>query len=188
MSSYGRRIRMGTATLAAAVLLLVRPAISAQRPRADEDGVKAAFLYNFTKFIEWPSSAFADGSSPFVVCAYADASFRQKLEEILLGEQVRGRPITVAAVGEDPRGCHLLYFSKEESVRQAGVLSKLRQAPVLSVGEGRLFLEQGGLIAFMLEDDRVRFAISKRGADAAGLTISSQLLRVARPFDRGLTP
>jgi hypothetical protein len=188
MSSYGRRIRMSVAALAAAVLL-VPPTISAQPPRADAEGVKAAFLYNFTKFVEWPSSAFAAASSPFVVCAYADERFRRKLEEILQGEQVRGRPITVAALtGEDARGCHLLYFSKDESARQARILPGLRQAPVLSVGEGRPFLEQGGLIAFVLENDRVRFALSKRGADAAGLTISSQLLRVARQFDGGLNP
>ena len=96
MSSFGRRIRMCTAALVAAVLL-VQPPLSAQRPEVDEDGVKAAFLYNFTKFIDWPSSAFAADSSPFVVCAYADAGFRKKLEEILQGEQVRGRPITIAA-------------------------------------------------------------------------------------------
>ena len=188
MTTYGRRIRMVTAALAAAVLL-VTPTIRAQSPRADAEGVKAAFLYNFTKFVEWPSSAFAAASSPFVVCAYADAGFRKKLEEILQGEHVRGRPITVATLdGEDARGCHLLYFSKDESARQARILPGLRQAPVLSVGEGRPFLEQGGLIAFVLENDRVRFALSKRGADTAGLTISSQLLRVARPFDGGLAP
>jgi len=76
-----------------------------------------------------------------------------------------------------------LYFSKTESDREARILPALRQAPVLSVGEGRRFLQQGGLIAFLIENDRVRFAISKRGADAAGLTVSSQLMRVARQFE-----
>jgi hypothetical protein len=179
---------MSTAALVA-VVLLVRPALSAQRPEADEEGVKAAFLYNFTKFIDWPTSAFAAASSPFVVCAYADAGFRKKLEETLQGEQVRGRPITVARSGvDDPRGCHVLYFAKDAIGDQARILPALRQTPVLSVGEGRPFLEKGGLIAFVLEDDRVRFAISKRGADAAGLTISSQLLRVARRFDGAMLP
>jgi hypothetical protein len=185
--SFGRRIRMSTAALGAAVML-VQPPLSAQRPGADEDGVKAAFLYNFTKFIDWPSSAFT-ASSPFVVCAYADAGFRKKLEEILQGEQVRGRPISIAAGEvEDARSCHLLYVSKDAMARQARILAPLHQTPVLSVGEGRPFLEQGGLIAFVLENNRVRFAVNKRGMDAAGLTISSQLLRVARPFDGRLTP
>jgi hypothetical protein len=187
MSSFGRRIRISTAALVA-VVLLVQPPLSAQRSEVGEDGVKAAFLYNFTKFIDWPSSAFAAASSPFVVCAYADAGFRKKLEEILQGEQVRGRPITIAAGEvENARGCHLLYFSNDAAGRQARILAPLRQTPVLSVGEGRPFLEQGGLVAFVLEDDRVRFAVNKRGVDAAGLTISSQLLRVARTFE-GMTP
>jgi len=186
--SFGRRIRMCTAALVAAVLL-IHPAISAQATQADEEGVKAAFLYNFTKFVDWPASAFTGPSSPFVVCAFAGPGFRRKLEDILQGEQAAGRPITVAP-GEvdDARTCHLVYFSKDAAGRQGRILSGLRQAPVLSVGEGRPFLEQGGLIAFVLEDDRVRFALNKRRADAAGLTIKSQLLRVARPFDGMLLP
>jgi hypothetical protein len=188
MMSFGRHIRMCTAALVAAVVL-TRPPVSAQPARADEEGVKAAFLYNFTKFIEWPPSAFASPSSPFVVCAFADAGFRKKLEETLQGEQAAGRPIAVApAEVDDARTCHLLYVSKNAAARQGRILSGLRQTPVLSVGEGRPFLEQGGLIAFVLEDDRVRFAINKRRADAAGLIIRSQLLRVARPFDGAMLP
>jgi hypothetical protein len=172
----------------AAALLLVSAAASSQ-PEADEAGVKAAFLYNFTKFVEWPDSAFATPSSPFVVCVFADADFRRKLEATLQGERVRGRPTSVAPTApQDVRACHMLYFSMAESERQARILAGLRQSPVLSVGEGRRFLEQGGLIAFLIENDRVRFAISKRGADTAGLTVKSQLLRVARPFDGATQP
>lgn len=188
MQSFGRRsIRMCTAGLIAAVLL-IRPAYPAQAPQADEQGVKAAFLYNFTKFIDWPASAFAGASSPFVVCSFADPGFRSKLADIMQDEQVNGRPISVPpGEPDDVRTCHLVYFPKEAAGRQARILAGLRQAPVLSVGEGRPFLEQGGLIAFVIEDDRVRFAINKRRADAAGLTIKSQLLRVARAFD-GMLP
>jgi hypothetical protein len=173
---------------AAAILLVSRPA-AAQVVGADEAGVKAAFLYNFTKFVEWPDSAFAAPSSPFVVCAFADGSFRKKLEATLEGEQVQGRRITMAPADlDDARSCHLLYFAKSESEWQARILPALRQVPVLSVGEGQQFLEQGGLIAFLLEDDRVRFAINKRGADAAGLSVKSQLLRVARQFEGAPQP
>jgi hypothetical protein len=148
-----------------------------------EEQVKAAFLYNFTKFIDWPDSAFP-GSSPFVVCVFADDGFRRELETILSNEQVRGRQITVAPPPvQDIRSCHLVYFARGESERHGKLLEAAKQAPVLTVGEGRRFLEQGGLIAFLLENDRVRFAVSKRGADAAGLAVSSKLLRVARPFD-----
>jgi len=186
--SLSRRIWMSTAALAAAIVL-VRPTLLAQRPEADEQAVKAAFLYNFTKFVTWPSSAFATPASPFVVCAYADPGFRKTLEATLQGEEVRGHPIAVAdADHDDARTCHLLYFSMGQAERQLRILPALRRAPVLSVGEGRQFLQQGGLVAFLLENDRVRFAIDKRGADAAGLILSSQLLRVARDFDGADSP
>ena len=114
---------------------------------------------------------FAEATSPFVVCAYADVSVSQEARGAFSqGEQVRGRPDhrSAASSVEDPRGCHLLYFSKDASGQVKRDPAGLRQAPVLSVGEGRRFLEQGGLIAFVLENERVRFAISKRRADAAG--------------------
>jgi hypothetical protein len=178
---------MGLAAGAAALLLV--SATASSQPEADEGRVKAAFLYNFTKFIEWPDSAFATPSSPFVVCVFADADFRRKLEATLQGEQVQGRTISVAPPEpQDVRACHMLYFSMEASERQALILPGLRQSPVLSVGEGRRFLAQGGLIAFLIENDRVRFAISKRGADTAGLSVKSQLLRVARQFEGSPQP
>ena len=174
--------------IAAAMLLVCAPA-AAQRPDSGEDSVKAAFLYNFTKFVDWPDSAFPEPSTPFVVCVFAGTSFRRALEALLHNEQVHGRTVSVAPPGvDDLRGCHLAYFGQGEQERQAKLLDAVRRSPVLTVGEGRRFLEQGGLIAFMLENDRVRFAVSKRGADAAGLSVSSKLLRVARDFDGRVRP
>jgi hypothetical protein len=174
--------------LATAILLASAPA-AAQRPDTSEAAVKAAFLYNFTKFVEWPPTAFPQPSAPFVVCAFADEAFRRELNGILASEQVRGRPITIApAALEDPRGCHLAYFARIDAERQGRMLEAVRRLPVLTVGEGRGFLEQGGLIAFMVENDRVRFAISRRAAGDAGLNISSKLLRVAREFEERSRP
>jgi hypothetical protein len=179
-ANRGRRTRRLWALL---LLLLACLCAAATAQETREEQVKAAFLYNFTKFIDWPDSAFPD-SSPFVVCVFADEGFRRELETILSHEQVRGRQITMAPQPvQDIRSCHLVYFARGESERHGKLLEAAKQAPVLTVGEGRRFLEQGGLIAFLLENDRVRFAVSKRGADAAGLAVSSKLLRVARPFD-----
>ena len=169
--------------VAAAILLAPAPA-AAQQPDSSEAPVKAAFLYNFTKFVEWPDTAFAQPSGPFVVCAFADAAFRKELGTILQSEQVQGRQIAIAPASlEDPRGCHIAYFAQGEAERQERMLDAVKHLPVLTVGEGRRFLERGGQIAFLVENDRVRFAISRRAAGAAGLTISSKLLRVARDFD-----
>ena len=174
--------------VATAILLASAPA-AAQRPDTSETAVKAAFLYNFTKFVEWPDAAFAQPSTPFVVCAFADEAFRKELNGILANEQVRDRPITIAPASlEDPRGCHLAYFANAEVERQVKMLEAVKRSPVLTVGEGRRFLEHGGLIAFMVENDRVRFAISRRAAVAAGLNISSKLLRVARDFEGRTQP
>jgi hypothetical protein len=170
------------------MLLVSAPAV-AERPESSEAAVKAAFLYNFTKFVEWPGSAFPQPSTAFVVCAFADGAFRKELENILQSEQVRGRPIAIAPASlEDPRGCHIAYFAQGDAARQGRILDGLKRSPVLTVGEGRRFLEQGGLIAFMLENDRVRFAINRRAADSAGLSISSKLLRVAREFEGRTQP
>ena len=182
-------IRRQWRTCVAAAMLLVSAPVVAERPESSEAAVKAAFLYNFTKFVEWPGSAFPQPSAAFVVCAFADGAFRKELENILQNEQVRGRPIAIAPASlEDPRGCHIAYFAQGDAERQGRILDALKRSPVLTVGEGRRFLEQGGLIAFMLENDRVRFAISRRAADAAGLSISSKLLRVAREFEGRTQP
>jgi hypothetical protein len=182
-------IRRQWMTWVAAAILLVSAPAAAQRSDSSEAAVKAAFLYNFTRFVEWPDAAFQQPSAVFVVCAFADAAFRKELETILQNEQVRGRQITVApAAFEDPRGCHMAYFAPGEAERQGRMLNAVKRLPVLTVGEGQRFLEQGGLIAFLLENDRVRFAISRRAAEAAGLSISSKLLRVAREFEGRTQP
>ncbi len=164
--------------------------LAAQRAHPGEDAVKAAFLYNFTKFIDWPESAFSGSSAPFTVCVSAGDGFQREVQGIMQGEQVRGRPVIVSVrpALDDLETCHLAYFGRQESASAAKRLPALRQVPVLTVGEGERFLGQGGLIAFLLVKDRVRFDISKRGADTAGLSVSSKLLRVAWHIDGASNP
>jgi hypothetical protein len=181
----------GRRACAAGILCIVavlRAYPAAQRQN-DENSIKAAFLYNFTKFIDWPESAFPGSGAHFTMCVFANDGFRRELEAIMLGEQVRGRLVAIAVpdAADDLKSCHLVYFGPDENDRAAKRLPTVRQVPILTVGEGRRFLEQGGQIAFMLENDRVRFDISKSAANAAGLNISSKLLRVARQI-YGATP
>ena len=179
------RAGIGLAWAAVAWLAGASPA-AGQPPEAGENAVKAAFLYNFTKFVDWPVNAFEGATSPFRVCVFADAAFRRDLEPMLVGESVGGRRVMVSAAPRDVRGCHVAYFGEgEERGRQ--LLPSLRQVPVLTVGEGSRFLEQGGLIAFALEQNRVRFDVNKAALDRTGLVVSSKLLRVARHVQTGGT-
>jgi YfiR/HmsC-like len=168
-----------------AVALLARPA-AAQQSSSGEAAIKAVYLYNFTKFVDWPEAAFGGSSAPFVVCTFGDNDFRRELRGVMYREQVHGRPITIMEpdANDDLRTCHLVYFGNDDPDRMARRLAALRQAPVLTVGEGQRFLDQGGQIAFVIEDNRVRFDIRQEPAATAGLTVSSKLLRVARQVGR----
>lgn len=156
--------------------------VSAQSTPAGESDVKAAFLLNFTKFIGWPATAFEGTTDVFRVCVFAEPTFVQSVQRMLQGETVRGRPIQVETPysAERARSCHIAYFAQSSVDHAAGLLPTLRQVPVLTVGESRRFLAQGGALAFVLDDNRVRFDVNKKAVERAGLTISSKLLRVAR--------
>jgi hypothetical protein len=126
----------------------------------------------------------------FNVCVFADPGFQLRLKRTLNGELVRGRPIDVTEYhnGDDLKACHLLYFDAGHLDRAAARLPALKALPVLTVGEGGRFLQQGGMIAFFVEGDRVRFDISRRGVEASGLVVSSKLLRVARQIHGAPAP
>ena len=180
------RFLVRAAAAVVATVLTLAP-VRAQQSQAGEHALKAAFLYNFTKFIDWPDSAFTGSTAPFQVCVLADEAFRRAVENILQGEEKRGHrfAVSVPQSTDNVRTCHLMYFGVEEGERWAARLPALRQTPVLTVGEGPRFLDRGGLIAFLLVGDRVRFDIRKQGAEQAGLNVSAKLLRVARQVVQG---
>ena len=175
------RVRFGIACVLAA--LVVTPALRAQDATA-ENNVKAAYLYNFTKFIEWPATAIGDR---FRICIVGDRLFSAAVDAIIAGESAQNRPLVRVEpqTTEEARACQILYLSRSEPERAARMLAAVRQAPVLTVGDGAQFLEQGGGIRFMLLDGRMRFDIATRPLDRAGLRVSSKLLRVARKIDDG---
>ena len=176
--------RLSALVTSVLVCALSTSVVCAQSPGQGEKAVKAAFLYNFTKFVEWPPSAFEGDATPFRVCVFGDQSFRREVEAMMAGESVAGRPVQVSAPpANELRRCHIAYFGASEAERAAQLMAQLQKFPVLTVGEGTRFLGQGGLIAFAIQDDRVRFDVNKRGADRTGLVISSKLLRVARHVD-----
>ena len=150
-----------------------------------EYNLKAAFLFNFTKFVDWPpagDAASIDEKGPFQLCILGEDPYGKSLDDVVANETVGGRPIVVRRLprGTDPRSCQILFLGRMEREREAEVLAGLRGAPVLTVGESDRFLADGGLINFFLDARRVRFEINLQNVDRTPLKISSKLLRLAR--------
>ncbi|MFI5174453.1 MAG: YfiR family protein [Terriglobia bacterium] len=147
-----------------------------QSPR--EYQVKAAFLYNFAKFIEWPSNVAADPNSPFVLGIMGDDPFGADLEQTINGKAVNGRRLVIKRFkrGQPLDLCQILFISSSEQGHLTQILDSLKGSSVLTVGEADHFAQSGGIINFTLKDDRVRFEINLGAADRARLKISSKLL------------
>lgn len=160
---------------------------AAQSARAPEYEVKAAFLYNFAKFVQWPAHTFAGSTTPIRLCVLGSDPFGGALDTIVRGKTVEGRPIVHSHVSSstEARGCHLLFISGSDSALHRQTLAALGDSPVLTVGESDDFLELGGMINFVLEEDRVRFEINLRAAESHRLKLSSKLLAVARVVKSG---
>lgn len=156
------------------------PAAHAQEAYREYD-VKAAFLYNFVKFVEWPAAAFRDDRSPIEICVFGTDPFGQSLGDVVKGETVGGRGLTVrrpASLGSF-EGCHVLFVCASERERISEVLAAAGRRPVLTVADSEGFLRAGGMINFILDEGRVRFRINEAPAERVRLTISSKLLRLA---------
>jgi len=139
--------------------------------------VKAAFLYNFAKFVEWP----APPSSGFALCVVGDDPFGDRLEKMVGGKTLNGLPIDVRRlrIGENPRRCQVAFIGAADHESRA-VLETLRGANVLTVGDSPNFARDGGIINFILKDNKVYFEINVDAAEQAHLKISSKLLNLAK--------
>ena len=170
--------RAPAALIAAAALMLLPAGAPAQE--SFEVDVKATFLYNFTKFVAWPSPVVP--TEPFRLCVVSDDALRRSLEKTIEGESVDGRPLEsrVPRTPEEARACHLLFVTQPESERDSRLLAAVRDMPVLTVSDSTDFARRGGGIEFVRENNRLRFDINVPGAERAGIKVSSRLLRVAR--------
>jgi hypothetical protein len=146
---------------------------------ADEYRLKAVFLYRFAEFVEWPPEAWANRDQ-IEICALAKAPFAQALREMIGSERLRGRAVAIREIhADDPiETCHLLFASGGPDLWRPA-LRRVASLPVLTVGDGDTFLDDGGVIQMRTLDRRVRFEISMSAAQHAGLRLSSQLLRLA---------
>jgi hypothetical protein len=176
-----RRINWHTTT-ATFLVLVTTCSLAAKTLSAppNEYQVKAALLFNFVKFVEWPPNAFADANTPFVIGVLGQDPFGSYLDDTVRGERWNGRPLVVQryrSAGE-LKNCHVLFISRSESDRLDQILASLKYRKILTVTDAAG--DNGGvIIRFINDGNRIRFKIDAQAAKTASLTISSKLLRLA---------
>jgi hypothetical protein len=183
-----RPLRVARRAAPGAALAIAVGAVPVQglSPTPTEHQVKAAFLYNFANFVEWPAVALGSPDSPLRVCVVGADPFGDALDDAFRDQVIQSRKVevsrgrTLAAVGR----CHIVFLSRSEEPRWPQLLAQLRGTPALTVADGPPLVRQGGMVNFVLEAKRVRFEINRAAAEDAGLRISSKLLALARLVDR----
>lgn len=162
-------------------------AAAAQAQSATEYQVKAAFLFNFAKFVEWPADAFPSADSALQICVLGQDPFGREFEQVIVDKAVNGHRIEIAHPDGVPqaRACQILFVAASEKARLAVIFQGLKGGSVLIVGDTPGFAAQGGAINFVLDDGRVRFEINLKAAELAHLRISARLLTVAKVVMNG---
>jgi hypothetical protein len=182
MQSHSTTRRKWLLRLAGLCLACAWTAAADSGPVASEYQVKAAFLYNFTKFTAWPPGAFSTATAPLIIGILGEDPFGQTMDEVVRGESLGAHSLVVKRLrpDDDLRGCHILFISRSEKERLPAVLSQLKGTPVLSVSEISGFAEQGGMVNLFLANKTVKIEINQAAAEQAGLQISAKLLKLAR--------
>lgn len=162
------------------ILLLLAP-LHAASPSI-EYRIKAVALLNVAKFTQWPTRALPRPGSPFVFGIKGDDPFGNSLTEALQGETISGHPVTAQLLKPEDEGhnCHLLFIGRSEAAKLGEILKSLEGKPILTVSDVEEFTGHGGMIQFVLQEDRVRFDINASAATNSDLKLSSKLLSVAR--------
>lgn len=149
---------------------------------AEEYAVKAAFLFHFAQFVEWPDETFKDANSPLTYCTIGDDPFQGSLDTILSGKTIGTRPFRVVHFKhpQEIQGCQVLFIGAAEKTVLREILAKPKANSALTVGESEHFAQDGGMIGFVLEENKIRFEINLEAAQKAKLKISSRLLALAK--------
>lgn len=156
---------------------------SVQAQPATEYEVKAVFLFNCTRFVEWPGKV-EGGTKPLVIAVLGDDPFGRVLDDTVKGEQVNGRPLTIVRIRqiEDAETVQIdaLFISRSEKPQLAKILKRMEHKPVLTVSDIPLFAESGGMVGLVTEGGKTKIQINVEVSKAASLAISSKLLRPAQ--------
>jgi hypothetical protein len=171
---------MLVALAAASMLFCAEKLRAGDTPAASEAQIKAVFLFNFAKYVEWPATAFPNSNAPITIGVMGTDPFGGYLQRVE-GKLLHGRPFVIKQLASDSdvSSCHILFISHSEAARMREILEKTGALPILTVGEDAAFAQNGGIINFVLKNGNVRLEIDLAAARKAGLTISSRLLAVA---------
>jgi hypothetical protein len=177
-----RAIRFIAACLITVSLTIPMWAQSASSVAPSEYLIKAGFTYNFAKLMQWPDRAFPQPDSPIVIGILGADPFGNTLREVLTGKNVNGRTFVVKhlKLGAELKDCNILFVTASETAHLDEIFRVVRGLPILTIGESPNFARRGGIINFVLEDDKVHFEVNVEAAKQADITISSRLLTLAR--------
>lgn len=180
LRQMARRLCGLTAMLTVCVALVAVPGNEARA--ASEAQVKAAFLYNFAKFVEWPAQAFSDASAAIVVGIVGDDQMADAADKTCRGKTIDGRRLVCKRLSGDSStdGCQVLFIGSGERRRVGEILDRARDSSVLTISDTDGFMQNGGVIGFVIEDNKIGFEVNMSAARRKHLKISSQLLKLAR--------
>ena len=178
---FGAHLHLHIKLVALGLLYILLAPVTVTAAEPSEYTVKAAFIYNFAKFVEWPAELSAK-EGPFVIGILGEDPFEGALDEIVSGKTIRDKKIIVKRFSkiEDAMNSNILFISNSEKRSIARIIKQLTGTHVLTVSDIGEFAEQGGIIGLMVDQNHVRFAINVAVAEQAGLKPSSQLLKLAR--------
>ena len=166
---------------AALLLTLFSALLHAQSAKPTEYEVKAAYLYNFGKFVRWPEGAAAGSANTFFICVIGKDPFGKSLDATLEGASWKGKPVIAKRITsvDQAADCQVLFIPASEAEQWSQLQPTLQKLPILTVSDAPRFARRAGMIEFLLSENRVRFEVNLEAAEKAGLSLSSQLLKVA---------
>ena len=188
-AGFGRELQV-LAIWLTITLMLVSHTVITQAQSASEYEVKAAFLFNFAKFVEWPSDAFASNDAPLQICVLGQDPFRREFEQVVDSKNVNGHQLEIVhpSGAAQAKSCQIVFVAASEKQQVGEILRNLQGASALTVGESEGFARMGGMINFVLDDSRVRFEINVKASQRARLKVSARLLMVAKSLVTGEDP
>jgi YfiR/HmsC-like len=174
-----RRAKITLLALNLAGWVVLSPSVLAQQSKPQEYQIKAVYLYNFSKFVQWPQTT--ENKDTFAICVLGHDPFGAALDNVLVGEKIEQKAMVAQRITDvqEAAKCQILFIAISESSRAKQILSSLGKNSILTVSDIANFSLIGGMIQFVVQDNKVRFEVNLSAAEKAGLTFSSQLLKVA---------